>query len=60
MGCAKCRMQDAECGIFSVTKFRHADTLLRPLVGMKRASEPTSETMNCLDQQLDQLQLKIS
>jgi hypothetical protein len=60
MDCAKCRMQEAECGLFSAAKSGRVDTLSRPLVGMKNASKPTSQTKNCLDQQLDQLPLKSS
>jgi hypothetical protein len=60
MDCAKCRMQNAECGLFSATTSGRADTSSRPLVEMKRASESTSETKNCFTQQLDRLELKIS
>ena len=51
-----CRTQDA---IFSATNSGRADTLSRPLVGMRKRSEPTSE-IELADQQLDQLELKIS
>ena len=37
---------ERKCGIFSATNSGRVDTLSRPLAGMRKWSEPTSETKN--------------